>query len=135
MFYQHGINKSYKQVHNFNCVLCENKYETQKELNGHIAQDHSGFKFTCCYCQKQYRSANGCAKHENSHKGYDFKCEFCNKRFQLPRALSDHKKKHTGRDLYPCTNCSKKFTTNRAMLRHAKKHEGKGYSCDKCVKK
>ena len=71
VFIQLGIKCQCKPVQKFNCVLCDDTFGTQKELNEHIKSAHTGFKFTCRYCRRQYESANGCFKHERSHEGYD----------------------------------------------------------------
>ena len=135
IFIQHGIKRRNKQVQKLNCVLCTDFFFTQKELNAHIHISHSSFKFKCRYCEKQYQSANGCAKHEKSLAGYHFECEFCHKSFQFPKGLKDHRKIHTGKLKYQCTNCTNSYTTNRAMLHHALKHQGKLYECTKYPKK
>ena len=105
------------------CVICEEVYHTQKDLNDHIRQDHPDFKFKCHHCARVFMTANAAYKHEVGHAGKKFACKDCNKAFQFKGALKDHLKVHTGKRMYPCTNCDLEFTSNGAMLRHAMKHQ------------
>ena len=136
VFVTHGIRKIQKRVHNFvyRVHACEELYHTQKDLNDHIRQDHSDFKFKCRHCTRVFMTANAAYKHEVGHAGKKFACKYYNKAFQFKDALRDHLKVHSGKGMHPCTNLDLGFASNWAMLRHAMKHQGKTYLCAKCPK-
>lgn len=130
----YGLRRPRPRVRKFNCILCKKLFHTQGNLNKHIMEDHPTVRFTCAYCNKEFKTANGHYKHEKSHGLFLHKCPYqtCNKSFQFPSGLKTHIKVHTGRNLYKCLHCDKQYTTNRAMKAHAQKHNAEWLPCPQC---
>ena len=130
----YGLRRPRPRVRNFNCIICQKHFKTQGHLNQHIMTDHPTVRFTCSYCNRQFQTANGHYKHEQSHGIFAYKCPRagCNKSFQFPSGLKAHDKVHTRKNLYKCLHCKNQYTTNRAMKAHAKKHNAEWIQCPKC---
>ena len=48
----YGLRRPQPRVCNFNCIICQKKFDTQGHLNHHIMMDHPTFRFTCTYCNR-----------------------------------------------------------------------------------
>ena len=86
VFQSYGLRRPRPHVRKFNCILCSRTFDTQGGLNNHIMKDHPTVHFTCSYCNKQFQTANGHYKHEQSHGIFAHKCPYdkCNASFQFP---------------------------------------------------
>ena len=92
-------------------------------------------RFFCLHCPNNYKTANGCYKHELKHKAKRYICEMCSKGFTFPEELMLHIKIHTKKDMYQCTNCPRWYTSNNNMLAHQATHQNKVFQCTVCRKK
>ena len=105
VFQSYGLRRPRPWGKKFNCILCGKKFDIQGALNKHIMKDHPTVHFMCSYCNKQFATANGHYKHEQSHGIFTHKCPYnnCHSSFQFPSGLKAHVKTHTGKGLYRCT--------------------------------
>ena len=54
VFVMRGIKKIKKRVHNFGCIVCDEMFHKQKDLNDHIRQDHPQYRFKCRHCTRVF---------------------------------------------------------------------------------
>lgn len=121
---------------NFKCELCPREFYFQRDLNGHVKQQHSEKrqKFQCDECLCKFTTSSALKKHLLTHKAEkSFNCDQCNQKFKSKGTLQNHYRIHSGIRPYICTKCSKAFTQKIVLQRHMKSvHDKFIYDCKWC---
>ena len=84
------------------CEFCSTLCRSRREYVHHRMEYHPLEKYICKYCQKEYKSANGCYKHECTHTTPLSVCGVCGRIFQLPNELCDHLPVHNAASKVSC---------------------------------
>ena len=125
----------------FTCVHCEKVLRNKRNLQRHIAQQHSScrsYKFHCEFCgigvDSRSRLKDHIALHHLGIKRYS--CEFCSESFTCTPTLRRHVlKEHALDKQYTCEICGEKFCDKIRLMRHTYLHTGSArFMCEKCGK-
>ncbi|XP_055311487.1 zinc finger protein 595-like [Sitodiplosis mosellana] len=119
----------------FKCGTCEESFETTKELNDHVRENHkwNHTLYTCHLCEKDCHTQSNLQSHFKHHVKMT-KCQVCKRSLKLDD-LNSHlcgKEKSIR-----CDYCPNEFTTTSKLVEHLEKsHETnvKFYQCEKCKK-
>ena len=103
-----------------------------KDLNKHIKENHTKFRYKCTYCTRRFLNYASRYKHERKHGTPSHICGQCQKGFFFKKDLTAHYRIHSGKGLFRCTNCTNTYTTRAAMDTHRLVHQQQKYLCDKC---
>lgn len=116
----------------FQCAFskCEDKFARRQLCKTHF-YNHLKAKtvsngYTCSYCQKVFKVASACERHERVHTGVKpFKCNFdeCGKAFAQNEMLKRHKLIHLSMTEAPfaCNICDKRFRQKEPLRHHINK--------------
>ncbi|XP_031707872.1 PR domain zinc finger protein 2 isoform X1 [Anarrhichthys ocellatus] len=87
----------------FVCNVCEEPFDSIKELSGHIAEHAADWPFKCEFCVQLFGDAPALLAHRTALHGVGriFVCSFCSKEFAFLCNLQQHQK-----DLHPNETCS-----------------------------
>ncbi|XP_069546927.1 PR domain zinc finger protein 2 isoform X1 [Brachyistius frenatus] len=87
----------------FVCNVCEEPFNSIKELSGHIAEHAADWPFKCEFCVQLFGDAPALLAHRTSLHGVGqiFVCSVCSKEFAFLCNLQQHQK-----DLHPNETCS-----------------------------
>ncbi|CAG7631156.1 unnamed protein product [Allacma fusca] len=127
-----GINEEYGE---FNCMLCESKYDRKSYLHCHEVTVHANADWPCRICSKVFTRKYVMILHEiNVHgKESSFICEKCSKGCKSLVAYKKHLRIHDKQ--FKCDKCPKVFPSQRPLRIHkANIHEegDRPYKCPKC---
>ena len=146
------------------CEICDESFSSKFNFQRHLVENHNVFihanngpfegtdedekyKFTCSYCQKEFKYERNVVAHiETIHFNRDVcECRICGarlvKRFYLKRHLAEqHGVLNFGLSLdreqlpkYTCSICDKEFKRRYHLSEHEKVHQvKKRYVCDLC---
>lgn len=121
---------------NFKCELCPREFYFQRDLNGHVKQQHSKVKqkIACIECSSDFSTSSALKKHSLLHKTTkNFNCDQCSQSFKSKGALQRHYRIHSGDKPFACVRCSKAFTQKIVLQRHMKRvHDEFIYGCEWC---
>lgn len=80
---------------NFTCTLCNLSYFKKKELDRHIASQHTDIRYNCSKCSKSFARKDKLARHEKIHLlPQFFNCHLCTAVFIRKHLLDLHMKIH-----------------------------------------
>ncbi|XP_075997156.1 PR domain zinc finger protein 2 [Genypterus blacodes] len=87
----------------FVCNVCEEPFNSIKELSGHIAEHAADWPFKCEFCVQLFGDAPALLAHRTSLHGVGsiFVCSVCSKEFAFLCNLEQHQK-----DLHPNETCA-----------------------------
>ncbi|KAM3621758.1 uncharacterized protein V6R79_015559 [Siganus canaliculatus] len=87
----------------FVCNVCEQPFNSIKELSGHIAEHAADWPFKCEFCVQLFGDAPALLTHRTTLHGVGriFVCSVCSKEFAFLCNLQQHQK-----DLHPNETCS-----------------------------
>ncbi|XP_074500288.1 PR domain zinc finger protein 2 [Sebastes fasciatus] len=87
----------------FVCNVCEEPFNSIKELSGHIAEHAADWPFKCEFCVQLFGDAPALLAHRTTLHGVGriFVCSVCSKEFAFLCNLQQHQK-----DLHPNETCS-----------------------------
>nr|XP_033482468.1 PR domain zinc finger protein 2 [Epinephelus lanceolatus] len=87
----------------FVCNVCEEPFNSIKELSGHIAEHAADWPFKCEFCVQLFGDAPALLAHRSTLHGVGriFVCSVCSKEFAFLCNLQQHQK-----DLHPNETCS-----------------------------
>ena len=112
--------------------MCEDSFNSVRELNLHHKEDHGVVK--CDECEKAFNTQSSLDKHRYVHKDLPFACDACGNRFPFQSRLDQHMLVHLHNKLAcPVTTCSKEFKGQGDLNRHIRTHKKGGWHyCTKC---
>lgn len=121
---------------NFNCALCEEKYEEYKTLNHHM---NVHFKnFICEQCGAGFITPERLRRHTSSHETGSFSCEICNKVFRSLLSKNQHYANvHVQVKRHRCPQCPETFRNYFQRSKHVSSIHGlklKEFKCNMCPK-
>uniref|UniRef100_A0A182TBC5 C2H2-type domain-containing protein n=1 Tax=Anopheles maculatus TaxID=74869 RepID=A0A182TBC5_9DIPT len=137
----------------FRCVNCQELFETEAQLNDHLAIDKSKLpvgadtaneartyyctkRYKCCNCEEKFIDKLELAKHQRTHRTVE--CPMCNKTLRsdkIKQHLASQHPTHDGSstELFKCAECKKLFK-NAAQLTAHRKTIHKKQVCPVCKK-
>ena len=160
-----NIHKKKHDVERSFCELCSETFSSKSNFQRHLVEQHNVFlhanngpydgteidedyKFTCNYCQKEFKYERNVVAHINNvHFGTDeCECKICSMRFTSRFSLKRHLAEQHGvlniglslkretRQQYICSICGKEFNRRYHLTEHEKNHQEtkEEYYCDIC---
>ena len=116
------------------CPFCGEVCQSKRKYLKHQTEQHPDEPFHCKVCLKEYKTYNGCYKHEQSHLPKKHHCPVCGQAFTYKNQLDRHMPNHDPSLKVPCEECGKGFGTTRSLTRHKKLHLGLEFTCKDCGK-
>lgn len=122
-----------KGIKRFKCIICNEGFVKQFELDNHILKDHESVPtFKCEICEKILLSQSSLETHKSllHNQTRKFSCDECeNVYFPKQDLLDDHKLFKHG---FKCEQCEiRPFKLKRLLDYHVFKHHA-GENCNKC---
>jgi uncharacterized Zn-finger protein len=125
----------------FVCLICQNGYKTDVDLNSHKRRMHNAidqYKHKCKYCFKLFFEKAKLSRHEEVFhiKSGKFTCNYCSAMFGAQHDLNRHIKIHSGQKDYNCTACEKSFVQKTTLNVHMRTvhYKLKPFQCEHCQK-
>ena len=116
------------------CDFCPEVLGSGRKYIKHRKDCHPDKLWYCKVCSKQYRSYNGCYKHERTHEAYKLFCGVCGKGFNYKKDLEMHIPVHSEDLKQFCAECSRGFASKRTLACHAAIHLNLRFDCQDCPK-
>ena len=146
------LSKHIRVAHENGCDICENKYDSRKDLMDHKKEDHSETTKHCrdyLFDKCQYRKEECQYLHAEKEKNNVdvFKCNNCENTYSNFEELMEHQKKHAiGQetddkdtmqvdqvDQYECPQCGNNFSSSEVFNEHKSLHENiHQHKCAQC---
>ena len=122
------------------CVLCDQLFQTEKNLRDHFKWDHQTNNKLECWCGTTFKAQGALTRHvkivHENHKIH--KCDDCQKKFSSPSDLKRHVNGvHQNVKEFQCEMCSKSFSQRNNLLRHQIEvhvENFPSYGCEYCNK-
>ena len=116
----------------FQCVKCDNSFNSQREVNAHFKSTHPPVK--CDYCDHFFNCPASMLKHRYSHYETMVECETCGKGFQFQSQLTEHRRVHQVIGDWVCFKpaCGKRFKRESELDAHLFNHRTSKIKCKHC---
>ena len=124
----------------YKCPICSLIFDTVKERDENMREDHEINSFKCEICGNQFDTQSSLKRHAFEHKpgGKKYECKMCGKMFNFSSLLKRHEGTHSEVPLYRClypecisvNGWRDMCDYNRHMERHRNKDEI--YKCKDC---
>lgn len=115
---------------NSNCILCDFKGLSIRNLSCHMIFKHKDEKDR--WCSRCNMLNDDLENHRTTHTNKIW-CKFCKKNVTRCHYM-EHLKCHAGL-IYPCEHCQKKFISQKALDEHMAQHkQNKPFQCHVCQK-
>ncbi|KAI5693077.1 zinc finger protein 85-like [Diaphorina citri] len=91
-------NSGFDEEKKFKCTECERRLVSKMSLTYHMRR-HTGIKYECDICNRQFNDRSNMKKHRNIHLNVrKYKCHLCPKTYSDPstRYFKLHMEKHAG---------------------------------------
>lgn len=105
------------------CHGCESGFESEGELNDHVADEHG---YICDECEEEHPTLRTLKRHERNKHWYA--CDYCDADFVTLLELRNHETSH---GVYACDECPYVFASPRALAMH-ERHEHAWRKCEEC---
>merc|ERR1712240_727282 len=124
------------------CNLCEERFDSRRELRGHGEKEYSNVTYKCVhvYCGNRYMWQDKWREHMREEHEIGNYCETCNEYCLFKDDLEEHMESHITETVYEkdleehteieCRQCKKIIESEGEI----EKHEDEGKECDKCDK-
>lgn len=120
----------------FQCAICEDKYEEFKTLNQHMNVHFQNF--ICEQCGTGFITPERLRTHANSHKTGSIQCDSCDKVFRSTNAKNEHYAiVHMRVKRHRCPHCPETFRNYFQRNKHIANIHGlklKEFKCTMCPK-
>lgn len=104
------------------CETCGKAYRNEMHLKRHINNAHKQIRnFECDICKERFFRSDHLKCHKMRHFEPGLRCPFCNKKFKLPADLKRHSVIHTGLKIWHCHLCGHGFRYPIPYYNHMKK--------------
>lgn len=124
-----SFNLTLDVVRMLKCQYCSSKFETQAQLDAHLAASHG---YVCTYCGASFATQGLLSAHiGQAHPPVEeYYCDICGAGpFSTPYALQSHRDTH---DVFTCEQCGATFTTQAALNGHIANAHATQYTCPVC---
>ena len=105
----------------YNCDICESKFNNENSLHEHKINKHTAPEYTCNMCDYKTSDKELLGTHVNfSHEIPEkFECEMCKTLFNDEKCLEEHKQLHVEATLaFLCDLCAHEESTDDALSKH-----------------
>jgi KRAB domain-containing zinc finger protein len=128
-----GLKKHLHSIKKRKCGICSKEV---RDINLHMMQLHSNNErpYECLFCDKKFKTKREVTIHEKIHDK-KFKCTLCTKKFAQKAQLDYHLKVHENPNQFRCTICEKTFSFKSGLGYHLKTHDKsiqKQFKCESC---
>lgn len=121
---------------NYNCVICNRKYEDFKTLNHHMNVHFQNF--ICEQCGAGFATPARLRSHAFTHETGQFPCESCDKVYRSANAKNEHfAVVHKKAKRHRCPHCNETFSNYFQRNKHVSSIHGvklKEFKCTMCPK-
>lgn len=121
---------------NYNCVICNEKYEDFKTLNHHMNVHFQNF--ICELCGAGFATPARLRSHAFTHETGQFPCESCDKIYRSANAKNEHfAVVHKKAKRHRCPHCNDTFSNYFQRNKHVSSIHGvklKEFKCTMCPK-
>ena len=134
---EHGPMNIYNECIGIKCDHCEMIFQTIRNLQRHVAEQHRADKIACNLCFKEFSRKENLNRHiyEVHEEWVTWKCDQCPLKVARWATLERHLEEvHDKEKKYKCPICENAFDRNENMERHLSEvHKGeKPFTCPKC---
>ena len=159
------VHKKKHDVPRETCEICDETFSSKFNFKRHLVEQHNVFlnanngpydgtdademhKFTCKYCQKEFKYERNVVTHvDKVHFGKDeCECKICGVGFTRGYNLKTHLREQHGvldvglslkresMNMYICSTCKSQFQRRYHLTEHERQHQENNiaYSCDVC---
>ncbi|PSN45858.1 hypothetical protein C0J52_16850 [Blattella germanica] len=120
--------KYHKDENGFPCVLCEDYFKTEEEVENHFKNHNLEMVKKMSKPKVEIIEKN----HNITDAVRLFKCPHCDKIFGTTERLSFHIRFHNRINSFVCERCMKEFTSENLLFRHMNLIHGGTEICKKC---
>lgn len=128
---RNNLSKHHKTVHlkekNFQCHVCENRYDSSYRLKIHLNRHQGIRQFVCKFCNNRFMTTSALERHKktmHSDTPRVHVCSICSKGFKVAENLRAHLTTHTGFRGHICVHCGAEFTRKTKLDVHIEESHG-----------
>lgn len=122
------------------CGICGERFFDDRLLKSHISQMHSGRRFQCDACDKDYPTKSLLRCHQAVHQERRFSCDMCPMTFHTKSVLKSHLKSvhdEKAREARKsktrmCQHCGIEYPEDTFQAHMKRKHGGQNIACAEC---
>ncbi|XP_045498601.1 zinc finger protein 32-like [Colias croceus] len=103
------------------CSMCPARYSSAGGLEAHELV-HAGLRpHRCTCCDHAYTSRSALLRHARKHSGERYTCDHCGRDFSSKTAIAAHMDTHLPLKKYACTECEKRYAQKSALRLHVRR--------------